>query len=136
MNAHDLLGRLRRNGVRVSLEGDGLKVRAGAGKVSPQDRDELLRARSEVLALLQSESEHRVVQPLTDERDAVLSVEQEHLWVLSELAPDTAGFNIPLVLRIAGRLDEERLGQALHDLGERHQQLRLVLHERGGGFDL
>ncbi|RPE36459.1 non-ribosomal peptide synthetase [Kitasatospora cineracea] len=53
-----------------------------------------------------------------------LSVGQERLWFLDQLEPGTAAYNVPLVLRLTGRLDVDALSGALDAVAARHEVLR------------
>uniref|UniRef100_UPI001F1BFCB7 non-ribosomal peptide synthetase n=1 Tax=Streptomyces sp. NRRL B-1347 TaxID=1476877 RepID=UPI001F1BFCB7 len=61
-----------------------------------------------------------------------LSYAQRRLWFLNRLQDGTALYNMPLALRLTGRLDREALRAALTDVVERHESLRTVLPERDG----
>ncbi|MFE0443144.1 amino acid adenylation domain-containing protein [Streptomyces fungicidicus] len=51
---------------------------------------------------------------------------QRRLWFLNVMAPDSAPYRIPAVLRLTGALDAAALGSALTDVVERHEVLRTV----------
>ncbi|MFJ2787292.1 MULTISPECIES: amino acid adenylation domain-containing protein [unclassified Streptomyces] len=53
-----------------------------------------------------------------------LSYQQEGLWFLHQLDPASPVYNVPLALRLRGRLDTERLSRALGLLVARHESLR------------
>ena len=55
---------------------------------------------------------------------APLSFGQERLWFLHQLDPGDAAYNIPLVRRLRGPLDGERLAAALAEVVSRHASLR------------
>ncbi|MEU7685830.1 condensation domain-containing protein, partial [Streptomyces spectabilis] len=61
-----------------------------------------------------------------------LSYAQRRLWFLNRLQDGTALYNMPLALRLTGRLDREALRAALTDVVERHESLRTVFPERDG----
>ncbi|MEU5307919.1 amino acid adenylation domain-containing protein [Streptomyces sp. NPDC021562] len=61
-----------------------------------------------------------------------LSPAQRRLWFLNRLDGDSAAYNIPLPLRLRGRLDHDALWAALADVVERHEALRTVFPETAG----
>jgi amino acid adenylation domain-containing protein len=64
---------------------------------------------------------------------APLSLAQRGVWLASQLHPDSAFYNIPAVLRLAGDLDRPALAAALADLARRHAPLRTAIAERADG---
>ena len=56
MNLTDLLSRAAERGVRLSVEGDRLSVRAPKGALTPELQRELGAAKAEILALLRGGS--------------------------------------------------------------------------------
>ncbi len=52
------------------------------------------------------------------------SFAQEGLWLLDRLAPGSAAYNLPLSLRLGGRLDAAALTASLHEIVRRHAVLR------------
>ncbi|HZF07810.1 MAG TPA: amino acid adenylation domain-containing protein, partial [Thermoanaerobaculia bacterium] len=63
---------------------------------------------------------------------APLSFAQERLWFLEQLTPGLAVYNVPLPVRLAGRLDPAALGRALRVLVERHEVLRTRFRAASG----
>lgn len=53
-----------------------------------------------------------------------LSFAQQRLWFLDKLEPNSAAYNIPLGMRIDGKIDLDALRQALDKLIARHESLR------------
>lgn len=56
-----------------------------------------------------------------------LSFAQEQLWFIDQLVPDSPAYNIPLALRLTGRLQPAALARALDALVARHEALRTRL---------
>ncbi|MFJ4068427.1 non-ribosomal peptide synthase/polyketide synthase [Pseudomonas sp. NPDC089996] len=62
--------------------------------------------------------------PLADGETLRLSHAQQRQWVLWQLDPEGAAYNMVTVLRLRGALNLEALRQAFDDLAARHQTLR------------
>ncbi|MEU9125303.1 amino acid adenylation domain-containing protein [Streptomyces sp. NPDC048506] len=73
--------------------------------------------------------------PLAEDRGAEpvpLSFGQRRFWFLHRLAGPDSTYNVPLVLRWDGELDQEALRAALGDLTARHETLRTLVQQRDG----
>jgi amino acid adenylation domain-containing protein len=53
-----------------------------------------------------------------------LSLAQERQWILHQLAPGTATYNVPVAIRLQGPLDVPRLERVLNEIVSRHEILR------------
>ncbi|MEV6364243.1 non-ribosomal peptide synthase/polyketide synthase [Nocardia asteroides] len=69
------------------------------------------------------------------ERPAVLplSPAQQRMWFLNRFDPDSAGYNVPIAVRLTGDLDLDALAAAVGDLVERHEVLRTYYPETADG---
>src|SRR5829696_877481 len=53
-----------------------------------------------------------------------LSFAQYRLWFLHQLEPQSVAYNLPVAIRLKGRLDVQSLERALSELVRRHESLR------------
>ncbi len=62
--------------------------------------------------------------PRSPDTPPPLSVAQQRLWVLEQLAPETTMYTIPLAFKLQGQIDTTALKQSLNEIVSRHQSLR------------
>ena len=105
------------------------KLLGGPESLSPAQLEELA---SELLAKRsQREREWRIM-PIADRSGPLpLSFVQERLWFLQELQVTGAAYNIPMALRLEGRVNLPALRQTFDDLVKRHEVLRVRFERRG-----
>ncbi|HWQ42482.1 MAG TPA: amino acid adenylation domain-containing protein [Desulfosporosinus sp.] len=82
--------------------------------------------------LNQGLSARLAVQKVEKPEKIPLSFAQRRLWFLYRLEGPSPTYNIPLVVRMSGKLDQVALQGALHDLVERHETLRTIFPETMG----
>jgi amino acid adenylation domain-containing protein len=64
--------------------------------------------------------------------DLPLSFAQQRLWFLSQLEPKSPFYNVPVAVRIRGKLDREALIKSLHAVVARHEVLRTTFESIDG----
>ncbi|MBN8471529.1 non-ribosomal peptide synthase/polyketide synthase [Corallococcus exiguus] len=62
-----------------------------------------------------------------------LSFAQQRLWLIDQLEPGTATYNMPVALRLSGALDVESLRRGLEALVHRHESLRTTFRDTPEG---
>jgi amino acid adenylation domain-containing protein len=62
----------------------------------------------------------------------VVSFAQERMWFLHMLEPDSGSYNIPVLIRLRGRIDAPLMEQAVTALVARHEMLRTTFVHDGG----
>jgi amino acid adenylation domain-containing protein len=72
------------------------------------------------------------LRPLPRQGPELASFAQERLWLLDQLEPGSAAYNVPLAVRLRGRLVAAALARALAEVARRHQALRTTLGVQGG----
>ncbi len=61
-----------------------------------------------------------------------VSYPQQRLWFLDQMTPGSTAYHVPVVLRVAGRLDVAALRRALSALADRHEMLRTSFERYDG----
>ncbi len=61
-----------------------------------------------------------------------LSPAQQRMWFVNRYDPASPAYNVPVALRLSGRLDHDALRDALRDVIERHETLRTVYPDIDG----
>ncbi|HEV7668113.1 MAG TPA: condensation domain-containing protein [Thermoanaerobaculia bacterium] len=102
-----------------------------AAGLSEQDRELLaLLLAEEGVELAPSKAIPRRAAELSGE--APLSWSQERLWVIDRMAPGTSTLDIPVSVRLLGRLDRGVLARCFAEIARRHESLRTRFIARGG----
>ncbi|MDP9119995.1 MAG: amino acid adenylation domain-containing protein [Acidobacteriota bacterium] len=74
-----------------------------------------------------------LLQRVPRDGDLPLSYGQQRLWFLVQLEPESPVYNIPAVVRLAGRLDTGSLARSLDEIRHRHEALRTSFPAAGSG---
>lgn len=132
MSIEALLAELRSLGVRLWTDDGRLLFSAPRGSLSDDLRERIRSHKPELLSLLGGlQSRQRLApQALSDtaaQDRAPLSYSQQRLWFLAQMEPDSGGYNIPVALRLDGRLDLVLLQEALDRVVARHEALRTTV---------
>jgi amino acid adenylation domain-containing protein len=88
------------------------------------------------IAQLRSQERGLILPPIQaiegDREQLPLSWAQERLWFLNQLEGDSATYNMPAAVKIAGDLDINALQQALSEIVHRHEILRTSIQTVNG----
>src|SRR6266404_3143565 len=72
------------------------------------------------------------IMPVTRDAALPLSYAQRRLWLIQQLEPDSAAYNVPSALRLEGPLDLASLKQSFTEIVARHEVLRTRFAARDG----
>ena len=128
-SAIDLLNELLLRGANLSVEDENLRVHAPVGSVTPELLKQVSLHKPEILRFL------RRSPPLRRRNDGTrpsLSFAQQRLWVLEQLAPGSAAYNLPMLQRFKGHMDIGVLRRAVDDLVKRQESLRTTFVSEDG----
>jgi amino acid adenylation domain-containing protein len=73
-----------------------------------------------------------VITPVARDRALPLSFAQRRMWFLNQLEPESAYYNVPLALRLAGNLNLDALERAINEVIRRHEVFRTTFATEGG----
>ncbi|MDI1433381.1 non-ribosomal peptide synthetase [Polyangium sorediatum] len=120
-----LLANLARDGVRIALEGDNLRVTPRSA-LTPALVEELKARKSDIMSFLRrgTADAARAIPRAPRSGLLPLSHAQERLWFLSRLEDDSATYNMSMCPRLLGKLDAAALEQSLQEIVRRHEILR------------
>ncbi|GAX45459.1 amino acid adenylation domain-containing protein [Tolypothrix sp. NIES-4075] len=136
MNIEQLVANLTKQGVKLWVESEQLRVNAPKGVLTPDTRDLLVKHKTELISLLHQKNE--IVQftessattPIKVDRpqNLPLSFAQEQLWLLHQIEPDNPSYNEQIALKLQGHLNVVALEQSLNKIISRHEVLRTNFH--------
>ncbi len=122
---NDFLTELRRREITLWVDGDNLRYSAPTGALTAELRAEMGARKSELLETLAHENVAGESIARTDRSaGSPLSFSQEPLWILEQIAPGLATYNMELCWRIKGPLHVEALERSLNEISRRHEILR------------
>ena len=75
--------------------------------------------------------EYRAILPAPPAADYPVSSAQQRMWILAQADKHTTAYNIPIALKLAGKIDPDRLERAFEQLIARHEVLRTSYVLRG-----
>ncbi len=132
-----LLGRLRAEGVSLSVDGESLKCAAPPGVLTPELRAELTKHKAEILTFLKSSTSKTASKEITlapvERKDPLpLSYAQQRLWFLCQLDPDSPVYNIPIAVTLTGKLDVDALQRTVGEIIRRNENLRTSFTQDNG----
>ena len=64
------------------------------------------------------------IKPASRTEPIPLSFTQQQLWLIDQLEPGNAAYNVPVIMRLAGLLDVAVLRESLNEIVRRHEALR------------
>ena len=128
MNQHQLLAELFRRRVKVWIDDGQLRVRAPKGTLTPELRDALVAQKQAILSTVSSlnlvaPASHAPVAAVPRNGSLPLSFNQQRLWSLAQLRPDSPVYNLSKALRLTGILNISALGQSVSEIAQRHEIL-------------
>jgi len=139
MNLEQLLSQISSRGIKLSVTGDELKIRATKGALTPEIRETIVQNKAELLKLLQQQNNNQSANflplvPVQRNGSLPLSFQQERLWTVHHLLPNSSALNVTQVVQLIGKLNIPVLQASLNEIVNRHETLRTTLSLVEGSF--
>lgn len=125
MTVDRIISKLRSEHIKISLEGEKLKIRS-AGDIG-NDTVALLKEHKQLLVdyLKNTAGNGFSAIPLAKAKPYyAVSSPQKRLYILQQLDPAATGYNMPMMIEIGSEVTKERLTSTFKKLIERHESLR------------
>lgn len=130
-SARELLAHLEQLGVRLSADGEKLRVSSTRGQLDERLRQQIQSSKMELLALLREASGGSTAVAAEDASGPVLSAFQERVWLLQRLEPENCAFLIVSEWLAKEGNDAQQVVDAIARLQSRHDILRTRFAEHG-----
>ncbi|MEO7360961.1 MAG: condensation domain-containing protein, partial [Gemmatimonadaceae bacterium] len=128
-----LLYELTQRDIRLTLDGEKLKVNAPAGALDDALKARLSAAKADVIAALRRPAALSVrLRPVPRVAPLPISYAQQRLWFLDRMQPGNSHYNISYAMRLTGHLHVEALTAAINQLPQRHEALRMRIRDIDG----
>ncbi|WP_081916594.1 non-ribosomal peptide synthetase [Luteibacter sp. 9135] len=135
----DVLEKARAKNIDLSVVDGRLKVRAKAGALDDELRQEITLNKDLLIELLsdiqasKTDPDGNVIKPVARAAaGSPLSFAQQRLWFIDQHEAGSSQYNIPTALSLRGDLNKGALQKAIDALMERHQVLRTTYTEVDG----
>ena len=125
LSAPALLAQLESLGVRVTADGERLRVSAAAGQLTDDLKASIAQAKPQLLALLAQRDCDRG-------GEFPVSFAQRRLWFLDQLEPGNSAYHLGASHRITTAIDVAAMVEAINDVVRRQDALRTVIDQAGG----
>ncbi|MBN3925717.1 SDR family NAD(P)-dependent oxidoreductase [Nostoc sp. NMS4] len=137
MNLNQLIAELSVAGIKLTADGDQLRVRAAKGVLTPQIRDSIAKQKTELLKLLRDENKgtsdtNLPLVKVSREQNLPLSFPQQQMWFFDQLQPNNPFYNLQLCLALHGSVNTVALLQSVNEIIRRHEVLRTTFTQVDG----
>ena len=137
MTIDEFLSHLRKLDIKIWADGDRLRLNAPKGVLTPDLQAELAERKAEILVFLHetaaiARSSPIPIEAVSRDEDLPLSFAQQRLWLLDRMEPGIPAYNVPLAVRLSGRLNVTALERSLNEIMQRHEALRTTFASMEG----
>lgn len=127
MKIRTLISKLNELNISLKLEGEQLKVSASKESLTEDIIKEIQQHKQEMIIFLKSignDSSYESIKAQEYKEYYPLSSAQKRLYVLQKTEGDVVNYNLPIILKLEGNLNIEKLKEVFRKLVQRHEMLR------------
>ncbi|MGL5805504.1 MAG: condensation domain-containing protein, partial [Xenococcaceae cyanobacterium] len=133
----ELLFEIRKQDVKLWVEGDRLRYKAPKDVLTPELLNEVKERKAEIISFLRHanssvDTQLTSIQPIERNDNLPLSFAQQRLWLLHQFEPDSSSNNVPVAVKLTGKLNIKILEKSLTELVRRHEVLRTIFPSQNG----
>jgi amino acid adenylation domain-containing protein len=131
----ELIEKLNKEGIKLRLSGDDLKVSFSGEQLNPELLEELKSNKQELVAYLQkytNTSTYKNIPKVPEQELYKVSSAQRRLLILSKFEGGSEAYNLPYRTNFSGDYNIEFLRKSIDALIERHEILRTIFVEDEG----
>lgn len=132
----DLMTALAEQDVHVYVQEGKLKTRSKPGVITPDMAAQIRDHKQALIDHLSAASKKAIeitAMPLLTASEHTLSYAQQRLWFLDRFKSGNISYNMPIALRLNGKLDSEALRRSLDEIMRRHAVLRSTYKKTAAG---
>jgi amino acid adenylation domain-containing protein len=123
MTVDRIISKLRNENIKISLDGDKLKIRSAEAIGS--DMVALLKEHKQLLVeYLKGNDKYSSIPVAAAKPYYAVSSPQKRLYILQQLDPAATGYNMPMLIELGNDVTKEKLATTFEKLIARHESLR------------
>ncbi|ASW74386.2 hypothetical protein IQ37_04790 [Chryseobacterium piperi] len=130
---NQLLEKLNKLKIKLSLKGDNIDIQAPKGIVTPHILSEIKEHKNEITTFLKDISTNVRIEKAQKKDFYPLSSTQKRTWLMHQMNPENIAYHIPMMLEIEGNLDVQKLQKTFLYIIKKHESLRTVFKEDNQG---
>lgn len=124
----ELLARLRKNNIHITLENENLKLKFDGDEIENTILEEIKKNKEELKEFLKnqlnSNTNYEPIKQVKIEESYLTTPSQNRFWILSQLDGGSSAYDIHNGIKIKGKLDQNKFLLSFQKLIERHEILR------------
>lgn len=130
----ELLNKLTKEGIRLQLDGDDIRVIYSGDSLPPDILLDLKENKHKLLSYLREEEQFTIAILPVEEKEAYeLSPGQKRIWFTCQMDLNSTAYNLSNIFELGSQYNFDRLQRAFFSTVQRHESLRTVFRQDQSG---